>query len=368
MAAASSGPILYYMSHQEGHAAWLVRRDGKIVFAPLKDLTICLNAVVSQLPFLRGRDLARDVEGEHDAALSDDHTLDALTALHEALLPPPIRQELAGQEERLVIVADPSLNAVPFSALRGANGRFLIEDFEVELWPSVTARLVLSARPSQRTRPPAAIRALVIGIGEFGGAGATKTSGSNPSGLPPLPGAIEEANSIAHMLGVPAVLDEQATGEILVTRGQGADIIHLATHGFLDEEHPEDSFVELSNGPLSARQLYRFDPGVRCSLVVMSACRTGLGGHNPDSVIGLSNAFLIAGAQCVVSTLWKIPDRPTVEIMQSFYRHILNGTSIAFALREAQREALKRPSHAAPYFWAAFRAAGNTGGLYRHDS
>jgi CHAT domain-containing protein len=109
--------------------------------------------------------------------------------------------------------------------------------------------------------------------------------------------------------------------------------------------------------------MYQFDRGLRCDLVVMSACRTGLGGENPDSVIGLTNAFLITGAQCVVSTLWTLPDKATVAIMQ---RHMLEGCTVASALRRAQCEALARPATADPYWWAALRVTGRTSSPLQH--
>jgi hypothetical protein len=360
--AAAAGPIVYYLNQPDGYVAWLVRRDGRIAFARLADVPSRLSAVLSLFPFLAGAGTARHIGGPPTGTAHGSDAQAPLTALHDTLLPGVIRDALTDQGEKLVIIADPSLNAVPFCALRGSSGRFLIEEHEIELWPSVTVRLLLesSARlPAwQRATRSTPVPALVIGIGAFP---------ADPA-LPPLPGAVEEANAIASMLGTAAILDERATREFLFHSGQGAAIVHLATHAFLDEASPEESYLQLSDGRITAGMMYQFDRGLRCDLVVMSACRTGLGSENPDSMIGLANAFLIAGAQCVVSTLWTIPDRATVAIMRSFYRHMLEGCTVACALRRAQREALARPATADPYCWAALRVTGRTSSPLLHHA
>jgi CHAT domain len=368
-AAADAGAIVYYLSQPDGHVAWLVRRDGRIVFARLNDVPSRLSAVLSYFPFLGGAETSRHIGVPSQMAGRAADSQAALGALHDVLFPLEIRDALVDQGEKLVIIADPSLNTVPFCALWRSTGHFLVEEHEIELWPSVTSRLVLenSARlPSwQRGRRSAPVPPLVVGIGEFGSDVHEVGQRVDPS-PPPLPGAVEEANAIASMLGATAILDERATRQRLFQKGQGATIIHLATHAFLDEVSPEYSYLQLSDGRITAGMLYQFDRGLRCDLIVMSACRTGLGGANPDSMIGLANAFLIAGAQCVVSTLWTIPDRATAAIMGSFYRHMLEGGTVAYGLRQAQREALARPATSDPYYWAALRVTGRTNSPLPH--
>jgi CHAT domain-containing protein len=95
-------------------------------------------------------------------------------------------------------------------------------------------------------------------------------------------------------------------------------------------------------------------------LVVLSACETGLGDIvTGEGVFGLRRAFVLAGAQTLVMSLWKVPDEQTKELMINFYNHLLEGKPRAEALREAQL-AMKE-KFPDPYYWGAFICQGNPG-------
>jgi hypothetical protein len=362
-AAADAGPLLFLLDLPAGAVAWIVGRDGRIVFARLPALAAAAAACNQSFPFLAARGSLR-----HLGAVGGPTGRDrVLRRLHDALFVAELREALVGAGERLVIIADPAFNNIPFAALRSAEQRYLVEDREIELWPSVTARLVIEAgahMPSwRRARKTAPVAPLVMGLGRF--EPSHVTPGDGPSlELAPLPGAVAEARAISTRLQVPAWTDADATLQRLLDDGQGAEVVHLATHAFLDTEHPEESFLVLADRPISAGELYRFDRGLRAGLVVMSACQTGLGGAHPDSVIGLANAWLIAGAQAVVSTLWKIPDAETALLMQRFYDALFGGATLSAALRSAQLAALRNPATAEPFFWAGLRVTGRTAALF----
>jgi CHAT domain-containing protein len=92
-------------------------------------------------------------------------------------------------------------------------------------------------------------------------------------------------------------------------------------------------------------------------LVVLSACDTGRGDVLlGQGVYGLRRAFLIAGAETVVMSLWKVDDETTRTLMEAYYSNLLAGQGRASALREAMREVRRSQPH--PYYWAPFIAMG----------
>jgi CHAT domain-containing protein len=97
-------------------------------------------------------------------------------------------------------------------------------------------------------------------------------------------------------------------------------------------------------------------------LVVLSACETGLGDILVgEGVFGLRRAFVLAGAQTPVMSLWKVPDKQTKDLMIAFYTHLLAGKPKAQALREAQL--IMKEQYPDPYYWGAFICQGNPGPL-----
>jgi tetratricopeptide (TPR) repeat protein len=144
-------------------------------------------------------------------------------------------------------------------------------------------------------------------------------------------------------------------------------IVHFATHGLLNSQHPELSGVVLSlvdeegrpqDGFLRLNDIYNLKFGA--DLVVLSACKTGLGKEiKGEGLVGLTRGFFYAGAPRVVASLWKVDDRATAELMKLFYRRMLrDGLSPAAALRSAQIDMWKQPRWAAPYYWAGFTLQG----------
>jgi CHAT domain-containing protein len=93
-------------------------------------------------------------------------------------------------------------------------------------------------------------------------------------------------------------------------------------------------------------------------LVVLSACQTGLGRvHVGEGVFGLRRAFVLAGARTLVMSLWKVPDDQTRELMEDFYRRLLDGEGRAEALRQAQLAT--KAKHPDPFYWGAFICQGD---------
>ncbi|MFN8001864.1 MAG: CHAT domain-containing protein [Acidobacteriota bacterium] len=144
-------------------------------------------------------------------------------------------------------------------------------------------------------------------------------------------------------------------------------IVHFATHGFLNSEHPELSGLAFSlvneagkpqDGFLRLHEI--FNLRLPADLVVLSACQTALGQQiKGEGLIGLTRGFMYAGTPRVVASLWQVNDLATAELMKLFYRGMLkDGQRPAAALRAAQLELMKQRRWAAPYFWAAFTLQG----------
>ena len=144
-------------------------------------------------------------------------------------------------------------------------------------------------------------------------------------------------------------------------------IVHFATHGLLNSQHPELSGIVLSlvdeqgraqDGFLRAHDIYNLK--LRADLVVLSACQTALGKEiKGEGLAGLTRGFMYAGAARVVASLWDVKDEATAELMKRFYRGMLReGLRPAVALRAAQISMWKEPRWAAPSHWAGFMLQG----------
>lgn len=362
-------PLLMYFSTGRGYIVWLQKTDGTLLSKAIGDPSHLITRLQRLLPGFDVPDRAGEagVVQRHfdpdDLASSDDERSQILRDLRAQLIPAEIENALRDQPPRLIIIPDSAVEYVPFCALEDDGGTFLVEERELVYWPSVTAGLILEGSErimsldGSRTQMPA----LVLGDPWFGPS--AEVAGSDDSrlaDLPPLDGARREAETIAQLFGVRAVLHEEAKGSLLFhSFGRGKayrPLVHVAAHGVLDSAVPENSFLAMADGKLTLGGLLQFDPGVRCGLVMLSACQTSLGFSHPDSIISLATGFLIAGAHSVGATLWKIADEATVTLMTDFYRRVLAGSELGEALRASQLALLGEYRN--PYFWAAFKLSG----------
>jgi CHAT domain-containing protein/Flp pilus assembly protein TadD len=183
-----------------------------------------------------------------------------------------------------------------------------------------------------------------------------------------LPFSYQEASAITTL--APPETSLQAVGfDANRTKATSAElsqyrIVHFATHGLLNDAHPELSGIVLSlidkqgnrqDGFLRLNEIYNLNLPVE--LVVLSACQTGLGKDiRGEGLIGLTRGFMYAGAARVVASLWKINDRAAAELMSHFYKAMLGPQQLtpAAALRVAQIKMWETRRWRFPYFWAAF--------------
>lgn len=272
-----------------------------------------------------------------------------LRRLYAQLVAPAEDSGMLDGVRELVIVPHGELHYLPFAGLirSGPREQFLLERYDVGYAPSATVWLRLAARGS--------------------------SANANVLALAPrastLPGSRDEVQAIGALYGPDAtVLTDQAASERAFREAAGQfGIVHLATYGVLNQHNPLFSFVELNSdstydGRLEVHEVFGLQ--LRARLVVLSACQTGLASGIVSDVpagddwVGLVRAFLSAGAEHVVATLWAVEDQSTARLMERLHRKYRAGMSAVAALSAAQREMLRNPDTAGPFYWAGFVAVG----------
>lgn len=264
------------------------------------------------------------------------------------LLIAPAAEYLPETSGELTIVPYGPLHTLPFQALYdGAS--FLVEQFRISYLPASNLLTQAQAPAPDDASHASRQTPLVFGY----------------SGQGHLQHALIEAQTLAHMLDARCYLEEEATIAHLVAQTPGSPIIHLATHGQSRLDAPNFSAIILADGRFNAIDAFSLDLR-NCELVALSGCETGLAlTSGGDEQIGLGRAFLAAGAQSLVMSLWPVEDSATCELMQLFYQYLLQGASKIQALCNAQRTLIQASTSAYthPYYWAAFRLVGETGPL-----
>ena len=193
------------------------------------------------------------------------------------------------------------------------------------------------------------------------------------SGISRLPFSRQEAKAISTLVAPErcfVALDFQASYETATNPDLGKyQIIHFATHGLLNSQHPQLSGVILSlvdeygnprNGFMRLFNIYNLN--ISADLVVLSACQTALGKEvKGEGLVGLTRGFMYAGASRVIASLWKVDDEATAELMKRFYQYLLGEEqlSIAAALRKAQISIMNEKRWQSPYYWASFILQGD---------
>jgi CHAT domain-containing protein len=274
----------------------------------------------------------------------------------------PVSKFLETGGERLIIVPFGPLHAVPWASLLRPDGKPLVVDFETIVVPSAHVFTTLRnrdrlprSRPDQgqgeKRSPQPSVRFLVLGDPE--------------THLSTLPAARVEALAVAEFLGVEALISSEAS-EAAVHQGT-ADVVvlHLAAHGVYEREAPLFSRVQLAAGDghdgfLHVHEIWDRLTLTETRLVVLSACETASGEPTRgDDIVGLTQAFLVAGSPTVIATLWPVDDPASAVLMTSFYRHFQSGMDAGQALRAAQLELSRQSEYVAPYFWAGFILVGD---------
>ncbi|HIK18881.1 MAG TPA: tetratricopeptide repeat protein [Leptolyngbyaceae cyanobacterium M33_DOE_097] len=357
--------VEYSVIDRDRLLVWVVQPNGQIHFRSV-DLTADLNGVslAEWVKATRAEDL--NVRGRGLGVFESDLTVDAeekldkanLQTLHQWLIEPIAELLPTTPDERIIFIPQGALFLVPFAALRDAAGKHLIEKHTIAVAPSIQTLALTRAQKTAEKRQKVGTTLIV---GNPAMPKVVVEAGKDPVQLSPLPGAETEAQALAALLKTPALIGTQATEATIKAQMPQASLIHLATHGLLDDNFGINSSIALTptrdeDGFLTAAEISNLS--LQATLVVLSACDTGRGTITGDGVIGLSRSLISAGVPSVVVSLWAVPDAPTAFLMTEFYKNLETSNDKAKALRQAMLTTMQR--YEKPRDWAAFTLIGES--------
>jgi CHAT domain-containing protein len=254
----------------------------------------------------------------------------------------PIEEHLSGN--RVIIIPYGILNYLPFQALHDGN-QYLVEKYSISYSPSLSVLEILKRENRHASR-----KILALGNPDL-----------NNNALD-LPAAEKEVEMIKEVFPTAKILKRQkATEAAAKSLAQDHSILHFACHGEYIPKAPLASSIRLApgngeDGRLEAGEI--FDMDINANLVVTSACQTAIGKIGKgDEVVGLTRAFIYAGAKSVLGSLWNISDEATTSLMMEFYRN-LQSVHESEALRQAQLKMINSKEYNSPFFWAPFYITG----------
>lgn len=337
----SGTTLVEYLATENSLHAWVVTPDGSVR--------------AHREPVGRGevRRMVERIRRTWEEALAaglpaGSEAADDLAELHARAVA-PIEPWLPDDPAAVVLVVPhDALLLVPFAALADADGRPLVERHALATAPSIT----VLARLAGRARSPRPLEWLALG----------DPVPPPEAGLGRIPWTAREVERAAGRFqgNVRRVLTGAAASEAAFRAlAPTARVVHLAAHGVISDWEPLGSAILLAPGEghdgwLRATEV--FGLALDADLVVLSGCSTGLGKLSGEGLLGLSRAFLYAGASELLVSLWDVSDRATAELMDAFYAARATSLSDPVALRAAQMALRERYGH--PYLWAGFTLVG----------
>lgn len=303
--------------------------------------------------------------------------------LYRRLLEPAQHQLRA--IKALIVIPDGGLWQLPFQAMQDSDGHYLIEDYSLSYAPSLPVLHAMTQQRAQRQQSAHGSPSLLaLGNPVLGKQESAQTQAMLMGDrLTPLPETARQVNALKHVYGTQhskVLLGLSAREDLLKAAAGQYRILHLATHGILNDASPLYSQLLLSqplvsaakvnaaslsgppneDGLLEAWEIMRMN--LQADLVVLSACETGRGRiGSGEGMIGLTWAFFIAGSPANVVSQWKVESRSTADLMLAFHRQLQPkaGTNqanlnTAEALRQASLLVLRNPQYRHPFYWAGF--------------
>lgn len=335
---------------------WVIKPTGEITFKSTDVLPFLDNRFKSDSV---SRSITRLVMVSRDSLLGDEVNKEKayLKRLYKMLIQPIINDIGQNSEEKVVFIPQSALFLIPFPALISDQDQYLIQQITPLISPSIQVYNLTQELPISKS-----VRSIVVGNPKM--PSYSDSTNQVILSLSPLEGAEKEAKSIAQLLQTTPLIGETATETTVRQLLPEANIIHLATHGLLNElkyiggRLPGSIALapdKENDGWLTAQEVFNLHLGA--DLVVLSACNTGGGWLTGDGVVGLSRAFLTAGSRSVIVSLWSVPDQPTSFLMEQFYQQLTQHQDKAVALRQAMLQTIQL--YPDPANWAGFTLMGS---------
>jgi CHAT domain-containing protein len=320
--------LVEYFRIQDRYVACIVTRDD------LHIIPVTVQARIQKLLQLLQFQMSKfRLDPQYVSAFSQsllEATQAHLKNLYQELIA-PIRHLL--NSKHLVFVQHGPLHYLPFHALHDGDS-YLIDSFTVSYAPSANVYALCQTKAANHTG-----ESLILGIPD--------------AQTPSIQAEVDALNSI--LPNAKLFVGNEATEEVLRTRGRTSRNIHIATHGYFRQDNPLFSSIRLGDSHLSLYDIYHLQ--LPAELIVLSGCATGLNVVTPgDELIGLVRGLLQAGAQSLVLSLWDVHDATTKDFMIAFYQRLQQGEPKAKAMQSAMLELRARSPH--PYHWAPFSLIG----------
>ena len=362
---ASWRDVAQRIAPDEAFIEYLVSDSGSLAFVVRRDTLVVVNLGVGRRDLVRFVKLSRGTLERSGSPRTDSLWRGPLRQLEQRLIAPIEEAGLLAGVTRLVIAPHAELHYLPFAALLDRDGRFWSSVTRSAVTPSASVWLMLGERSTGRS---------ATGVLAFA---------PRPDALP---ASRQEVAAIARLAGADVLTGGAATESAFRRVAPSRRVLHLATYGVLNKQNPLFSFVELApggdqDGRLEVHEVF----GLRLAadLVVLSACQTGLASGAladvppGDDWVGLTRAFLHAGAKHVVATLWPVDDWATAALMERFYGGDAGSFMPVRALAAAQRTLLAQPATSHPFYsggvcgggwgrWGGEGAVSKSGAGVRH--
>ncbi|XP_048412290.1 tetratricopeptide repeat protein 28 isoform X4 [Stegostoma tigrinum] len=298
-----------------------------------------------------------------------------------------------GRHRQLVLVLEGELYLIPFALLKGSSSNeYLYERFSIIAVPSIRA---LQASPRSHLRKSTSVCSSSTSMAAVIGNPKLPSAVMDRWLWGPMPSAEEEAYMVSELLGCQPLVSTAATKERVMTVLSQAECIHFATHiswklaalvltpnnegssiggkssfgnsytipeslRMQDDASDVESITDsppLQEFLLTAADILELHLPVK--LVVLGSYQESNNKVTADGIIGLTRAFLAAGAHCVLVSLWPVPVAASKMFVHTFYSSLLNGMKSSAALGEAMKIVQSSKQFAHPSNWAGFTLIGN---------